>query len=150
MRPRRRLHPGAVVALLVLALVGGAMGALLSAAGERNSLAAIGPYLWRTLTFSTAQAGLSTILSLVLGACLALALARRRFPGHALVVAGLGAASVMPAIVVVFATLTVYGRSGWVAQGCGVVGGSPDFRIFGWPGILIAHVFLNASFACRI
>ncbi len=150
MRPRRRVHPGAVAALFLIALVGGAMGALLSAAGERNSLAAIGPYLWRTLAFSTAQAGVSTVLSLVLGACLALALARRRFPGHALVVAALGAASVMPAIVVVFATLMVYGRSGWVAEGWGAIGGSSDLRIFGWPGILIAHVFLNASFACRI
>jgi thiamine transport system permease protein len=90
------------------------------------------------------------VLSLVLGAAVALALARRRFRGRHWAIAALGAASVMPAIVVVFAVVAIYGHGGWLAEGLRALGLDPRFRIFGWPGILIAHVFFNAPFAARV
>jgi thiamine transport system permease protein len=143
-------HPGSVVALAIVALVAGSFLALALVGGERPALLSIGPYLGRVLAFSLLQATLSTILSLALGTGLALALARRRFVGRDLILALLGTTMVMPTIVAVFAVFSIYGRSGWLAQGLAAFGWSGDFSIFGYPGILIAHVFLNAPFVARI
>jgi thiamine transport system permease protein len=146
----RKPHPGSLVALSLAALVAGSFIALAMADGGKPTLLAIGPYLGRVLAFSIVQAGLSTVLSLAFGIALALALARRRFPGRDIVLAALSATMVMPTIVAVFAVFAIYGRSGWVAEGLGVLGWSGGFSIFGYPGILIAHVFLNAPFVARI
>lgn len=143
-------HAGTIVAVGIALLIAGGFGALFAAAGESTGLGAIAPYLARILGFSLAQAAVSTVLSLALGAALALALSRRRFPGRHAALAALGAAAVMPAIVVVFAVIAVYGRSGWLAQGLRAAGFDPAFRIFGWPGILLAHVFFNAPFVARV
>ena len=148
---RARLpHPGSFVALAIVALVTGGFVALAGVDGGKPMLLSLGPYLTRILAFSLAQAGLSTILSLALGIGLALALARRRFIGRDAVLAALGVTMAMPTIVVVFAVFAVYGRSGWLAEVLAVFGWSGDFTIFGYPGILIAHVFLNAPFVARI
>jgi thiamine transport system permease protein len=147
---RRPIHPGSVVALAIVTMVASAFLALLAAAGSGSALLDVSPYLGRVLAFSVAQATLSTTLSIVVGVAVALALARRRFPGRSWMVAGLGAAAVMPAIVVVFAILAVYGRSGWLAAALGSLGIESDIRIFGWPGILLAHVFLNGPFVARV
>ncbi|WP_029032056.1 hypothetical protein [Salinarimonas rosea] len=149
--PGRRLpHPGALVALALAVLAAAAFGALIAAAQDRPSVLALDAYLRRILVFSLAQAALSTVLSLALGAALALALARRRFPGRGLALAALGAAAVMPAIVVVFSVVAVYGRSGWLAVGLEATGLTLRPDPFGWPGILLAHVFLNAALATRV
>ncbi|MXQ11409.1 ABC transporter permease subunit [Microvirga makkahensis] len=138
------------MAFAILALVAGGFIALAAVGGERPTLFAIGPYLWRVLAFSIVQAALSTLLSLVLGAALALALARRRFPGRGMVLALLGTTMVIPTIVVVFAVFAVYGRSGWATGVLSLLGWRDGFSIFGYPGILIAHVFLNGPFVARI
>jgi ABC-type Fe3+ transport system, permease component len=143
-------HPGSLVAFAILALVAGGFLALLRTGSAESNLLSIGPYLLRILAFSFIQAGISTILSLGLGIALALALARRRFPGREALLALLGTTMVMPTIVVVFAVLTVYGRSGWLAQVLAPFGLNEPVSIFGYPGILIAHVFLNAPFVARI
>ena len=111
----------------------------------RRALLSIGPYLWRVLAFSITQAALSTVLSLVLGIGLALALARRRFPGRDIVLAVLGTTMVMPTIVAVFAVFARL-RAQRLARRrrCALLGWTASFSIFGYPGILIAHVFLNA------
>ncbi|MET0428698.1 MAG: thiamine/thiamine pyrophosphate ABC transporter permease ThiP, partial [Microvirga sp.] len=143
-------HPGSLVALAIAALVAGAFAALLWAGGDTPTLLALGPYLARVLVFTTLQASLSALLSLALGGALALALARRRFPGRSLVLAALGSTMVMPTIVVVFAVLSVYGRSGWGHAALIGLGLPSGFSIFGYPGILVAHVFLNAPFVARV
>jgi thiamine transport system permease protein len=143
-------HPGSLVAFAILGLVAGSFIALASFDGGTPALLSIGPYLWRVLAFSTIQATLSTILSIALGIGLALALARRRFPGRDLVLAILGTTMVMPTIVAVFAVFAVYGRSGWLAELLAFFGWTEGFSIFGYPGILIAHVFLNGPFVARI
>jgi thiamine transport system permease protein len=145
-----RPHPGDLLALAILALVLGGFGALAFTGGERPTLIAIGPYLWRVLLFSATQAILSTVLSLVIGSALALALARRRFRGRRAVLAVLGITMVMPTIVVVFAILAVYGRAGYVSEALAFAGVPISFSIFGYPGILLAHVFLNAPFCARM
>ncbi|WP_414473040.1 ABC transporter permease subunit [Microvirga sp. M2] len=143
-------HPGSLVAFALLALVAGGFIALAVVGGEKPTLLSIGPYLWRVLAFSIVQASLSTLLSLLLGVALALALARRRFPGRSTVLALLGTTMVIPTIVTVFAVFAVYGRSGWAAEILSHVGWTNGFSIFGYPGILIAHVFLNGPFVARI
>ncbi|MGO4706906.1 ABC transporter permease subunit [Microvirga sp. 2MCAF38] len=143
-------HPGSLVALAIAALVVGGFSALIMVDGERPSLLAIGPYLTRVLIFSTTQAALSTLLSLLLGVPLAFALARRRFFGRDFALSALGATMVMPTIVTVFAVLAIYGRNGWFAAFLKAMGFSGDISIFGYPGILIAHVFLNAPFIARL
>ncbi|WP_165820024.1 ABC transporter permease subunit [Microvirga sp. KLBC 81] len=143
-------HPGSLVAFAIVALVVGGFLALATVGGEKPALFSIGPYLWRILAFSIIQAALSTILSLALGTALALALARRRFPARDMVLALLGTTMVIPTIVAVFAVFAVYGRSGWIADMLSFLGWKDSFSIFGYPGILIAHVFLNAPFVARI
>jgi thiamine transport system permease protein len=139
------------VVVLILALVAGSLAALLQASGGGSGgLLGIGPYIARVLSFSALQAALSTLLSLALGIPLALALARRRFPGRHLALAALGAAAVMPAIVVVFAVVAVYGRGGWLSGVLAQFGLGPAFRVYGWPGILIGHVLLNAPLVARV
>ncbi|MBF9232684.1 ABC transporter permease subunit [Microvirga alba] len=143
-------HPGTLVALAIVALVAGGFLALILFDGGKATLFSIGPYLTRILAFSVIQAGLSTILSLILGVGLALALARRRFPGRDIVLAALSTTMVMPTIVAVFAVFAVYGRNGWLNTSLNLIGWGHGFSIFGYPGILIAHVFLNAPFVARI
>ncbi|MEE1612656.1 ABC transporter permease subunit [Microvirga sp. CF3016] len=143
-------HPGSLVAFAILGLVAGGFIALATFDGGTPTLLSIGPYLWRVLAFSVIQATLSTVLSLALGIGLALALARRSFPGRDIVLAILGSTMVMPTIVAVFAVFAVYGRSGWLAEGLALLGWNGSFSIFGYPGILIAHVFLNGPFVARI
>jgi thiamine transport system permease protein len=143
-------HPGSLVAFAILSLVAGGFIALATFDGGTPTLLSIGPYLGRVLAFSVIQAILSTVLSLVLGIGLALALARRRFPGRDLVLAILGTTMVMPTMVAVFAVFAVYGRSGWLADLLAFLGWEGGFSVFGYPGILIAHVFLNGPFVARI
>jgi len=147
---RKLPHPGSLVAVAILVLVAGGFTALAIVGGERPTPLSIGPYLWRVLAFSIVQAALSTLLSLMLGVALALALARRRFPGRGVVLALLGTTMVMPTIVAVFAVFAVYGRSGWASELLALLGWRDGFSVFGYPGILIAHVFLNGPFVARI
>jgi len=143
-------HPGSLVAFAIVALVAGGFIALATVGGGRPALLSIGPYLTRVLAFSLIQASLSTVLSIAFGMALALALARRRFPGRNVVLALLSTTMVIPTIVAVFAVLAVYGRSGWLSEALRAAGWGGDFSIFGYPGILIAHVFLNGPFVARI
>jgi thiamine transport system permease protein len=143
-------HPGSLVAFAILGLVAGGFIALATFDGGTPTLLSIGPYLGRVLVFSVIQATLSTVLSLSLGIGLALALARRRFSGRDIVLAILGSTMVIPSIVAVFAVFAVYGRSGWLAEALAFIGRDSSFSIFGYPGILIAHVFLNGPFVARI
>jgi thiamine transport system permease protein len=145
-----RVHPGsaAALALALLALV--SLAALALAADDRATALGIGPYLRRVLAFSLSQAAASTVLSLLFGTALALALARRRFLGRDVALALLSTGAVMPAIVLVFAVIAVYGRSGWISALVAPVAGTPSFSIYGWPGVLLAHVLLNAPLTARI
>ena len=95
----------------------------------------------RVLQFTLLQAGLSTLLSLILGLALARALARQDFPGRALVLRLLNLPLALPAIVVIIGIVGVYGSSGWL-------GGA--VALYGLQGILLAHVFFNAPLAARL
>src|SRR5882724_2452292 len=144
-----RLLPGILALALILGTVLlASFGLLLATGPEVPSLP--WRYIGGVVRFTLFQAALSTAISLFLGAMLALALVRRKFPGKDLFIAALNLASVLPAIVVVFAIVAVLGRAGWIGQGARVFGIDFGGWLYGLSGILIAHVFFNAPFAARI
>jgi thiamine transport system permease protein len=147
-----RPHPGLIVAILIVGLAASALWGLLTQTNaDWARLVVIGPYLRRVLLFTLAQAAISTCLSLVLGAMVALALARRPvFPGRALIMALVSAAFVMPAIVVVFGVVAAFGQNGFVTTMLRSLGLWQGTSLYGWPGILMAHVAMNAALATRV
>lgn len=130
----------------ILALVG-----LVVAGGGIDLSALTRPYVQRAIWFSATQAFLSTLIALVCGALLALALARRHaFRGRSVLLALLSTATVLPGIVVVFAIVAIYGRAGWLSQIMGSIGVETGVWLYGLPGILLAHTFQNIPFAARL
>lgn len=146
-----RVRPGPVAAFAVglpavIALVG-----LAIAGGGFDAAALTHAHVRRAIVFSGVQAALSTLISLGAGAAIALALARRdSFKGRAFLIALLSTATVLPGIVVVFAVVAVYGRSGWFADLAALAGFQTGSWLYGLPGILIAHAFQNIPFAARL
>lgn len=149
MRRTAEVLPGLGALIAILGPTGAALlGLFLMAGPDAASLP--WPYVGRVLRFTTLQAALSTAISVLFGAALALALGRRRdFFGRRAFVAAMNLASVLPAVVAVFGIVAVFGRAGWLAAlPAGGVFGERGF--YGLPAILIAHVFFNTPLAARI
>lgn len=144
------LLPGIVALAVVAGVMGSAIFGLISAAGGDLPSLPWG-YVGDIVRFTLMQATLSTVLSLALGAALALALARRsRFPGRRVLLAVMNLAVVLPPVVVVFGVVAVFGRAGWLGTILGALGWQPGSWLYGLPGILIGHVFFNAPLAARV
>ncbi|SHI99393.1 thiamine/thiamine pyrophosphate ABC transporter permease ThiP [Wenxinia saemankumensis] len=144
--------PGAVAAACVSALVLLPLGAVALRAGgpaSGGAGAALAPADWAAIRFTLWQAALSATLSIALAVPVARALARRRFPGRAAVVTLMGAPFVLPVIVAVLGLLAVFGRGGLLNDALGALG-LPRVSIYGWPGVVLAHVFFNLPLATRI
>jgi thiamine transport system permease protein len=103
------------------------------------------------LQFTLYQAFLSTFLSLLVGLALAWSLAHQtHFKGRSLLVALFSSSLVLPTLIVVFGLISVLGRNGWVNQlSLYFFDHSFGSYLYGLTGILVAHVYLNASFASR-
>ncbi|WEK04947.1 MAG: hypothetical protein P0Y65_01455 [Candidatus Devosia phytovorans] len=130
-----------LIALVLWALVAAATG---DSTGARVDI----PHLLR---MTSLQAGLTTILSLLVGAALAWALNRLRFPGRDLVVGLFASAIVTPGMIIAFGLLSIWGRNGWINQLSETLFGFPlGNPAFGLSGILLAHVVLDGAFAARI
>lgn len=141
--------PGLILlAALALAVLAALASLVLLAPGGGSGLPDPA-YLSAIAGFTALQASLSALISLALGAAIALALARRAFWGRRLFLGLLGVATSLPAIVAIFAIAAIFGRSGFVNTALAGIG-LPRFSIYGLPGILIAHVFFNAAFATRV
>ena len=125
---------------VVIAAAAAGFVPLLSFAVMQGGQFALDSYVWRILGFTLLQAGLSTLLSLLLALPAARALAFRNFPGRSLILALLAVPQALPSIVVVLALVELYGTSGWL-------GGW--FNLYGLGGILLAHVFFNLPLALR-
>ena len=98
------------------------------------------------LQFSITQALLSTIFSIFLGVIFAWALHyRREFFGRDILIALISSSLVLPSLIVVFGIIGVYGRNGWLGDLTQTAFGS----IYGLKGIVLAHVYLNSSFATK-
>ncbi|TNF58185.1 MAG: thiamine/thiamine pyrophosphate ABC transporter permease ThiP [Rhodobacteraceae bacterium] len=137
---------GLAAAALVAAVILGPVAAVLwRAEGGRG----LGPADWAAIRFSVTQAVLSATLSVALAIPVARALARRGFPGRAVLVTLLGAPFILPVIVAVFGLLAVFGRSGWISDAASLVG-LPPLQIYGLHGVVLAHVFFNLPLATRL
>jgi thiamine transport system permease protein len=137
---------GIGAALLVLALILLALGAVLSRAEVATGLGASD---WAAVRFTVVQAVWSALLSVLLAIPVARALARRRFAGRGALVTLLGAPFILPVIVAVLGLLAVFGRSGWVNEALGALG-LPPVSIYGFHGVVLAHVFFNMPLATRL
>jgi thiamine transport system permease protein len=145
-----KLLPGFAALFVVLGVVVAAFVGILIAAGPEPA-ALPWNYVGRVVRFTVIQATLSTLISILLGGALALALARRaRFPGRNAFIAALNLASVLPQVVAAFGIVAVAGRAGWLGEGARALGLDLGGWIYGLPGILIAHVFFNAPLAARV
>ena len=107
--------------------------------------------IYGLLKFTLYQAFLSTILSLLVGILLAWALAHQsHFRGRGLLVAFFSSSLVLPTLIVVFGLIGIFGRSGYLNQlSMFLFDTSFGAYLYGLGGILLAHVYLNASFASR-
>lgn len=148
--PRRplRLAAATAVTAAIAVLIVAVLWAILAAAGSSGSARIDVPHLLR---MTTIQAGLTTLLSLVVGMALAWALNRLRFAGRGLVVGLFASAIVTPGMVVAFGVLSIWGRNGWINRASEALFGAPlGNPAFGLTGILFAHVVLDGALAARI
>ena len=137
---------GALALALVLALTLGTLGAV---ALRAEGLSGLGRADWGALRFTLTQAALSALLSVGLAVPVARALARRAFPGRGLLVTVLGAPFILPVIVAVLGLVAVFGRSGILSNALSLAGLEP-VSIYGFHGVVLAHVFFNLPLATRL
>jgi len=149
-RLKYSLLPGGFVSLLLLGFAF-LLFFTLFLSQENTSLAELDSRVFSLLGFTLYQAFLSTLLSLVVGLALAWSLAHQsQFKGRSLLVALFSSSLVLPTLIVVFGLIAVLGRNGWVNQlSLYLFDHSFGSYLYGLTGILVAHVYLNASFALR-
>lgn len=146
-----RLIAGAAVALAIAGTVALILRAILTTAAEVPPATGHTVDLWHLVSMTAIQAGLTTVISLIVGTALAWALNRLRFPGRDLIVGLFASAIVTPGLIVAFGLLAIWGRAGWINQAALAFFGKPfELPIFGLGGILIAHVILDGAFAARV
>lgn len=138
--------PGVAAATLVLVLTIGTLLAVAARADWRGGLDAAD---WAAIRFTVSQAFVSALLSVGLAIPVARGLARRRFPGRALLITLLGAPFLLPVIVAVLGLLAVFGRGGALNAALAWVG-LPPISIYGFHGVVLAHVFFNLPLAIRL
>ena len=147
----RRAQPvspwaGIIAAAFVVAMV---IAAFVGIAQRIEATTGLRAAEWQAVRFTLWQAFLSALISVVAAVPVARALARRRLPGHALLVTLLGAPFILPVIVAVLGLLAIFGRNGWLNAGLGLLG-LPDVSIYGAHGVILAHVFFNMPLATRL
>lgn len=144
------LLPGGLVSLLLLSFAF-LLFFILFISQDGASVTQFDPRVWSLLKFTLYQAFLSTLLSLLVGIILAWSLAHQsHFKGRSLLVALFSSSLVLPTLIVVFGLIGIFGRNGWVNQlSLYLFDYSFGSYLYGLTGILVAHVYLNASFASR-
>ncbi|MGZ3215141.1 ABC transporter permease family protein [Paracoccus sp. T5] len=140
------LSLGHLVAAALATLI---LGTLAAVAWLAGGLGGLTEWDWRALWFTLWQAALSATLSAVLAVPVARALARRRFRGRGLLVTLLGAPFILPVIVAIMGLIAVFGRNGAVNEGLRALG-LPEIGIYGWQGVILAHVFFNLPLSVRL
>lgn len=137
--------PAFLAGALVLILTLGTLGAVALRAEVRTGLSDAD---WAAIRFTVLQALVSAALSVGLAVPVARALARRAFRGRTLLITLLGAPFILPVIVAVIGLLAVFGRSGVVNDGLAMLG-LPAVSIYGFHGVVLAHIFFNLPLAAR-
>jgi thiamine transport system permease protein len=142
---------GVGVATLVATFIALALGTLLVYAPSFNITLLWQDSYYRHVTFfSFYQASLSTLLSVGLAIPVAIGLHRRRFLGRTLLIKLLGMTLVLPVLVGVFGLVAIYGNSGLIAAAFSWFSHALPFSLYGLNGILLAHLFFNLPYACRL
>lgn len=144
------LLPGGFVSFLLLGFAF-SLFFVLFISQDDTTLTQLDSRVFSLLKFTLYQAFLSTVLSVLVGISLAWSLAHQaHFKGRSLLVALFSSSLVFPTLIVVFGLIAVLGRNGWVNQlTLALFDHSFGSYLYGLGGILVAHVYLNASFASR-
>ncbi len=137
--------PAIAVGALVLVLT---FGTLIAVAMRAEVGTGLSTADWAAIQFTISQALMSASVSVVLAIPVARALARRSFWGRGALITLLGAPFILPVIVAVLGLLAVFGRNGVLNDVLAVIG-LPDVSIYGFHGVVIAHVFFNLPLATR-
>ena len=137
---------GRIAAGLVFAVVAAPLLAVMWRAG---GLSGLGPADISAIRFTVAQALVSAALSVALAIPVARALARRRFRFRGLLITFLGAPFILPVIVAILGLIAVFGQAGLLGRGLGLLGIEAP-RIYGFHGVVLAHVFFNLPLAVRL
>ncbi len=137
---------GAASAALLLFLT---LGTLSAVAWRAEFAQGLNPADMSALRFTVVQAFFSALLSVGFAIPVARALARRKFPGRQMLITLLGAPFILPVIVAILGLLAVFGRSGIFNQILGTFG-IETVSIYGFSGVLLAHVFFNLPLATRL
>ena len=142
--------PGGFLAFLILLLAIVLFSLLIANLGFESFLP-IPKRIVSLLEFTLFQAFLSTVFSLILGVLLAWSLSyKNSFKGREILIALLSSSLVLPTLIVVFGLIGILGQNGWLNRALIFLF---DFSlggyVYGLKGILIAHVYLNASFIAR-
>ncbi len=132
----------ALLASLLLVILLFPVGALVARGGVTGVFAVFRDAELRdALVLTAATAGAATLIGVLLGTPLAWLLARRAFPGRALVSAALDLPLLIPHPVAGIALLLVFGRESVAGQMLGAFG----IRVVGSPvGIVLAMLFVSA------
>ncbi|MBE0412785.1 thiamine/thiamine pyrophosphate ABC transporter permease ThiP [Yoonia sp.] len=138
--------PGALSGALVLVLT---LGTLAAVGWRAEWGGGLSPADWSAIRFTVTQAFVSAGLSVIFAIPVARALARRRFFGRKVLITLLGAPFLLPVIVAIFGLLAVFGRSGLINDVLGLLG-IPPVSIYGFHGVVLAHVFFNLPLATRL
>ena len=142
---------GTAVFAAVFLFMALAVSALLSFDAGTSAAGIVDAYTLRILRFTLYQATLSTVLSIVLGLPVALALSRRQdFPGRIWIIRLMAVPMGLPVIVGAFGIITIWGRQGVLNTALVFAGAEQPFSIYGLSGILVAHVFFNLPLAVRL
>ena len=136
---------GASVAAALLFMCFGTLAAVL----WRASGLELGPADASAIRFTVLQAAVSAVVSVALAVPVARALARRQFAGRSVLITLLGAPFLVPVIVAVMGLIEVFGRTGLLNTGLVAVG-LPPISIYGFHGVVLAHVFFNLPLAVRL
>lgn len=144
--------PGVIAAVSIIVVIFSALITLwLFAASTDSSIDFLfDHYLWAIFRFTIFQAGVSTLLSVILALVLAKVVYQINFPGKSLMLRLYAMTFVLPGLVVITGLVEVYGRQGWIVSILTSLGFDISLSIYGLPGILIAHVFYNLPFAFRL
>lgn len=134
------LASGLLLAFILLPVVG-----LVSTSSPGSLDAALADAeIRRALLVSVQDAAITAVIATVLAVPLAYLLARRRFPGHALVQAVVDLPLAIPHTVAGIALLFVFGRTGWI----GAPLESTGLSFYGnHAGIVAAMLFVSVPFA---
>ena len=120
-------------------------------AQETNLFSSVDSKIYGLLKFTIFQAFLSTVLSLFVGLLLAWSLSHQnRFKGRSTLIALFSSSLVLPTLIVVFGIIGILGRHGLINElSLYFFDTSFGTYLYGLGGILLAHIYLNASFALR-